>query len=316
MKKLWILGLATLLVIPFISACSVSNEYKVLREKIVDFTTDSTYAEFFNGNIQFYDNGVPSGLQTEKSNPSSHYYTITYYEQVIKMSLTNIKNFYGPLESVPTFNTNSTKKLCSTVINNINSFKSQVEKFNERKQNMIFQYKLPSSSAGEQTYNDFQTDLGHLAKSANNLQLSFMNVLTTLYYPFEQNTDETISESKVECGVAKTYSTLVDDYIKFAILENNYEHPKTTCQLYTSLANLSQKLETPNVKTQNFGTWLEQYKLFKSEHNMFLTSINSVDMTKDYNNLSTTQKTHYDRVMRYVNENAPSFVNQTISLLY
>lgn len=318
MKKFWILGLATLLVIPLTTACTVSGEYKNLHNEIVEFIDEENYAQFFNGDIQFNN----AGLQSDKQN-THPYISISYYEQVIKMSLTNIKKFYDTFQHVPTYNTGYTKKLCSAVIADINAFKAQVEQFNVKKENMVAQYELSSTApeAGTNAYSDFKLDLGRLAQKANNLQLSFTNALITLYYPFEAQ-PSIISSSRAECGVAKTFSTLIDDYFKFAILENNFAHPDTTCNLYTSLVLLDQTLNNSTIKSNKFSTWLEEYKLFKNEHNMFLTAINSVNMNADPNTLTGASKSYYTKVMHYVDEynyapaNASQFVNKTIELLY
>lgn len=312
MKKTLPFALAILAVAPILSACSPTTEHKDVYKEWTAFAQDSSYAEFFAGNIQFSDQ-----IQTAKVTQTSPFHTLTYCETLIKVSLQNANQFSGVFQLVPDYNQNSIRKLCVNVLNNLNAFKTEVEDFRAEKTRLETQVSTHgiSSSAAEAELDDFLLDIGNLTISANNLQISFNNAFTTLYsLPIER--DVSGDELDIKASVSTVQSLLIDDCIKSSIVEFNGYHPDETTQLYRAVTTLNSTMLSQTAVGTNYQTWLESYRLFKAEDNMFKNSLNQVNLMLDNSSLTGEALNHYQKVQNFINENALLFAQRTIDLLY
>ena len=312
MKKALPFALALLVAVPLASACSPTTEHKDVYKEWTAFAQDASYAEFFAGNIKFSDQ-----IQSAKVTQTSPFFTLTYCETLIKVSLKNADQFCGVFQLVPDYNQNSIRTLCVDVLNKLNSFKTEVEEFRIEKTRLETQVATHgiSSSAAEAELDDFLLDIGNLTISANNLQISFNNAFTALYsLPIDR--DVSGDELDIKASVSTVQSMLIDDCIKHSIVEFNGYHPDKTTQLYKAVTNLNSVMLSQTATGTKYQTWLDSYRLFKAEDTMFKNSLNQVNLILDNSNLTGEALNHYQKVQNFVNENAYLFAQKTIDLLY
>lgn len=313
MKKILPFALACLFIVPLASACSPTTEHKDVYKEWTAFAEDASYKEFFAGNIVFSDD-----IQIAKATPNSPFYTLSYCETLIKASLQNVDLFSDVFLLVPDHNQNAIRPLCSQVLVNLENFKTEIGKFRTEKSRLESQVEIhggTSSTAGIAELDDFLLDIGNLTISANNLQISFNNAFTKLYsLPIDRELSG--DELDIKASVSSIQSLLIDDCITYSIKEFNGYHPDETTRLYNAVKNLNTKMSTANANGTHYLTWLESYRLFKSENEMFKNSINHIDLTKDNSNLTGQNLSHYQKVQNFVNDNAYLFAQKTIDLLY
>ena len=313
MKKLFLPVMALAIIsAPMLSACSVSEEHKSLYTEWTEFSTNAQYSEFFDGNINF-----SFDIQTEKIVPTSSYHALTYCENIIKLSFQNINQYYGLFQVTPQYNQHQIRPLCFNVKNSIENFKDEVEVFNENKQSFENTVSLfgVNSDAATTELKDFMVYIGQLAVSANNLQVTFTQALSSLYsLPIDRDTAGTSLD--VETSVNQIQSRLIDDYVGYSIIKRNMVHQNQITPLYQAIITLDNKLQNNDCLTTSYKTFVESYKLFDAEEKMFKASLNHVNLLQDNANLSGQALLHYQKVNNFVNENASLFVEKTISLLY
>jgi hypothetical protein len=312
MKKFIVPALCLALVVPVLSGCSVSKEHKNLYNEWVAFSSDVNYTQFLSGNINF-----SSEIITEKNKTSSPYYTLSYCEKIIELSLQNINQFYGLFQVTPQYHKHQTRTLCFNTQNKLEDFKEEVEIFNANKQNLESTAHMfgVNHDASLTELQDFMVYIGNLAVKANNLQVSFTKALASLYsLPIDRETAGTSLD--VETSINQVQSRLIDDYVQYAIIKQNMVHPNSTNNLYSALIALDNKLKNFDCLTTSYAQWLNSYRLFEAEETMFKKSLKHVDLLQDNSSLSGNQKLHYQKVQSFVDSNAELFVNKTITLLY
>ncbi|MBR5012529.1 MAG: hypothetical protein IKY15_01175 [Clostridia bacterium] len=313
MKKILPFALACLIMVPLASACNPTTEHKDVYKEWTAFAEDASYAEFFAGNILFSDD-----IQSAKVTSTSPFHTLTYCETLIKASLQNVDLFSDVFLLVPDHNQNSIRTLCSDVLIKLDNFKEEIGKFRQEKNRLENQIEIhggTSSTAAVAELDDFLLDIGNLTISANNLQISFNNAFTKLYsLPIDRELSGDALD--IKASVSTVQSLLIDDCITYSIKEFNGYHPDETTRLYNAVKNLNAKMASGTAIGTNYATWLESYRLFKAEDNMFKSSINRVDLTKDNSNLTGENLNHYNLVQSFVTENAYLFAQKTIDLLY
>ena len=312
MKKTLPFALMFLLAVPLASACRPTTEHQDVYQEWTAFAQDSSYAEFFAGDIQF-----SNPIQSAKATDTSPFFTLTYCETLIQASLTNIKQFDGAFMLVPDYNQNSVRTLCTSILKNLNSFKSEIEKFRVEQERLESQVSIfgISSSAAEAELDDFLLDIGKLAISANNLQISFNDAFTTLYsLPIDREVAG--DELDIKASVTTVQSLLIDDCIKYSIEKHNGYHPDEITRLYRAVTKLSDKMNAQTAVGTNYQTWLKSYRLFKAEDIMFKNSLSRVNLLQDNSNLTGEALSHYTKVQNFVNDNAFLFAQKTIDLLY
>ena len=123
-------------------------------------------------------------------------------------------------------------------------------------------------------------------------------------------------ELDIKASISTVQSLLIDDCVTYSIKEFKGYHPDETTRLFNAVKKLNIKMASGVAKGTNYLTWLESYRLFKAEDNMFKNSINHIDLTKDNSNLVGENFNHYQKVQNFVNENAYLFAQKTIDLLY
>ena len=312
MKKFIVPALCLALIVPVLSGCSVSKEHKNLYKEWANFSTDVNYTQFFDGSINF-----STAILAEKNKTSSPYYTLTYCEKVIELSLQNINQFYGLFQVTPQYHKHQTRTLCFNTQNKLEDFKEEVEIFNAYKQSLESTAEMfgVNHDATTTELKDFMVYMGSLAVKANALQVSFTKALANLYsLPIDRETAGTSLD--VETSVNQVQSTLIDDYVQYAIIKHDMVHPNSTNNLYTALITLDNKLKNFDCLTTSYTDWLSSYRLFEAENEMFKKSLKRVDLLQDNSNLTGNKKLHYQKVQSFVDANAELFVNKTITLLY
>ena len=312
MKKIILPILAVALLAPMFSGCSISKEHNTLYKQWEEFSSSEEYSQYFNGNIDF-----SAAIQSQKNVSSSPYHTLNYCETLIKLSFQNVNQFYGLFQVTPQHNKNQTRTLCFNVQNKLQDFKEKVEVFNQNKQSLeitVDNFGVNSDAATKEL-KDFMIYIGNLASSANNLQVSFTKALSVLYsLPIKRDTAGTSLD--VETAVNQVQSSLINDYVQYAIIKHKMVHPNNTTPLYNAIISLNNKLQNNVCLTSSYVKWVDTFVLFEAEQKMFKSSLKHVNLMHDNLNLSGKALQHFEKVENYMNTNAELFVNKTISLLY
>lgn len=312
MKKIIPCALALIVTLGVASGCSPSPLHKDVYKEWQAFKSDQAYTQFFDGNIEFTDE-----IQSAKMSITNKYHTITYCESLISYSLQNANTIFGVFNLVPDYHQNSIRKLCGRVLDNLENFKAEVADFNEEKARLERQVELLGidSHGAQAELKDFLLDIGNLTISANNLQVSFTNAFATLYsLPIDREIPG--GETDVLASISTVQSLLIDDCVRYSITKNAGVHPDEKTIMFDAVNTLTEQMRNFTPKTENYLTWVEAYRLFKAEDDMFKNSLNHVDLMKDNSNLVGNAKKHFQKVQNFVTDNANIFVTKTISLLY
>lgn len=312
MKKIIAPLLALAIVVPFATACTPSEQHKEIYKIWNEFKTEATTPQFLQGEIDF-----SSEVSSQKNISSSPYYTLSYCEELIQISLENIDQFVGLFAITPDYNQNAIRKYCTAIEKNLNNFKDQITIFNTEKDRFeeIVQNFGATSNSALAELDDFMLDISALTVKANALQVSFTNAFSALYaLPIERTTAG--SELDVKFAACQIQSRLIDDCVDYTIKENGGRHSDDITPLYTSLITFSNVIKTQTNTTADYLTWLESYHLFNNEEKMFQTALSHLDLTKDNSNLTGKNLQYFEKVENFVNTNASLFITKTIDLLY
>lgn len=312
MKKIIAPLLAMALVVPFATACTPSEEHKDIYKLWNEFKTEATATALLQGNIDF-----SSEVSSQKNISSSPYYTLSYCEELIQISLENIDQFAGLFAITPDYKQNAIHKYCTSIKKNLNSFKDEITIFNVEKNRFeeIVESFGANSTHAIAELDDFMLDIGALTVKANNLQVSFTNAFSALYaLPIERTTVGNALD--VKSATCQIQSRLIDDCVDYSIKENDGRHSEKITPLYTSLIAFSNVIKTQTNTTADYLIWLESYHLFNNEEKMFQTALSHIDLTKDNSNLTGKNLQYFEKIESFVNTNASLFITKTIDLLY
>lgn len=314
MKKGLIITLSLIMIMcmPVFYACNEDvKPWLTANTEIVSFLNSSENASIISGEITY-----TAEISNEINNASTAYGIIDTYQRLLSMAFTNIEIFYGTFAISPLKNSSQASGLCGLVLNNLTSLENQIETFNVDKQAFIHNITTNGSLSSLISLEElrlFKLSFGKLIEKANNLQISFSNAYSSLYGGITDST--ALTSNDVKNAVCQVYGEMLDSYVKYAIIEYNYQHPATT-NFYNKLLTLENVYKNGSCLSTDYSSWLDFNELYTAERTMFLTSLNNVDLLVDNTSVEDLQREYLNKITNFVNTNAGLFVDKTIELLY
>ncbi len=306
-KKFLSFILILCLCIPLLNACSDNKNPNDVKNEITEFFSNESYSKIVN-----CEHDYPNKLQ-EQINIDEQYSILTTYDEILQSEFLLIKSNYGSFAVNPQ-NTNNQSTLCSNVVNSLNELKEEINNFTQSK-NHYFSVIQNINLDNIIAYNSlkvYKQAYSSLIEKADKLNTSFVEAYISLYGNFNL---ENVDNPDIKSSVMYAYADFLSTYIRYAFTEFDGLHgAKTT--FYDSLLDLINKLKTTSLtfNTANYNSWLELFKSYQVEKEIFIDALNEIDFDESQ---STNDKEvlYKIKIENFININSKIIIDKTLQLI-
>ena len=280
MKKFGALTCALMMALLLFTGCSEGDTLGTTVKASIDIVFAEENTSLLNGELSYIDKiqtlvDDPDQAGPEYAYSADAYAELSIYNAEVKALMYMTRNFYSNYGTVELVNTSSEVKSANDELKaSASTLAEAIDEFLELKadyEDTISKYEgnIVTSLVCSQMLEDYKLDFSNLLSGMADFAQKFRVAFTLGYGGMSEEAEATADEVRLASFVALSDMAISSYHLAFS--EGFSE------AYYVDLSSLIEKMETSEVATANYSSWLSSYSAFTNESSMLLTALDGLE---------------------------------------